>query len=246
MKTMYGLEYKMNRSNWTALLVLILAIPIQLQVGGRAVAATTNVSFGDFSFSPRTVTINVGDTVVWTNTGGSHTVTGDGSDPFCGSGFIPTSCSHTFNTAGTFTYRCIPHATSFNMRGTVIVQAVANTPPSVTITNPINGAVFAAPANVTVQANASDADGTVASVQLLVNATTAGTDTTAPYSIVATNLAAGSYALRAVAVDNGGLSRTSAVVNISVVTPVSAALSPPLISNGLFQFNFTADAGLRY
>ena len=245
MKTMYGLEYKMNRPNWTALLALILAIPIQFHAGGRAFAATVNVSFGNTFFNPKTVTINVGDTVVWTNTGGSHTVTGHGSDLFCGSGFVPTSCSHTFNTAGTFPYHCIPHQLS-GMTGTVIVQAVANSPPSVTITNPINGAVFAAPANVTVQANASDADGTVASVQLLVNATTAGTDTTAPYSIVATNLAAGSYALRAVAVDNGGLSRTSAVVNISVVTPVSAALSPPLIANGLFQFNFTADAGLRY
>jgi hypothetical protein len=35
-------------------------------------------------------------------------------------------------------------------------------------------------------------------------------------------------------------------VNISVVTPVSVALSPPLISNGLLQFNYTASAGLRY
>src|SRR5437667_1076986 len=246
MKMMYGLQFKMKPHNWTVLFALILAIPIQLLVGGRASAATTNVSFGNFSFSPKTVTINVGDTVVWSNTGGSHTVTGDGSDPFCGSGFIPTSCSHTFNTAGTFPYHCIPHQFSFNMVGTVIVQAAANTPPSVTITNPVNGAVFAAPANVTVQAKASDADGNVASVQLLVNATTAGTDPTAPYSIVASNLAAGSYALRAVAMDNGGMSSTSSVVNISVVTPVSVALSPPLITNGMFQFNFTANAGLRY
>ena len=46
--------------------------------------------------------------------------------------------------------------------------------------------------------------------------------------------------------DNGGLSSTSAVVNISVATPVSVTLSPPLITNGLFQFNYAADAGLRY
>ena len=132
------------------------------------------------------------------------------------------------------------------MVGTVIVQAVANTAPSVTITNPVNGAVFAAPANVTVQANALDADGSVASVQLFANATLVGADAAVPYSIVASNLAAGSYALRAVAMDNGGLSSTSAIVNISVVTPVSVTLSPPVITNGLFQFNYTANAGFGY
>ena len=132
------------------------------------------------------------------------------------------------------------------MVGTVIVQASANTAPSVTITNPLNGAVFAAPANITVQADASDADSSVTNVQFFANITLVGADATAPYSTVASNLAAGSYALKAVAVNNSGLSSTSAVVNISVVTPASVTLSPPLISNGLFQFNYTADAGLRY
>src|SRR5205823_13114279 len=162
----------------------------QIQFGGPAFAATTNVSFGNnLVFSPKNVTINVGDTVVWSNTGGSHTVTGDGSDPFCGSGFIPTSCSHTFNKAGTFPYHCIPHQFSFNMVGTVIVQASANTAPSVTITNPVNGAVFAAPANVTIHATAADTDGSVTNIQFFANTSLVGADTTAPYRIVASNLA---------------------------------------------------------
>src|SRR5439155_20451436 len=95
--------------------------------------------------------------------------------------------------------------------------------------------------------NATDTDGSVTSVQLFANPTLlVGTVTTAPYNIIASNLAAGPYALRAIATDNGGLSSTPAVVNISVVTPVSVTLSPPLITNGLFQFNYAADAGLRY
>ena len=244
MKVIYEKKYKMNQPIWTASLTLLFAIAIQIQFGGPAFAATTNVSFGNnLVFSPKNVTINVGDTVVWSNTGGSHTVTGDGSDPFCGRVFVPTSCSHTFSTAGTFSYHCIPHQSS-GMVGTVIVQA--NTPPSVTITNPLSGAVFAAPANVTIQANASDTDGTVMNVQFFADTTLVGTGTAAPYSVIASNLVVGNYSIKAVAMDNGGLSSTSAIVNISVVTPVSVALSPPLITNGLFQFNYSANAGLRY
>src|SRR6266513_2662349 len=219
---------------------LAFVIAMQFVLGERVIAATTNVSFGNFSFSPKSVTIKVGDTVVWTNAGGSHTVTGDGSDPFCGNNAIPTSCSHTFNTAGTFPYHCIPHQ-SIGMTGTVIVQAVSGTPPSVTITNPANGAVFAAPANVTIQASASDTDGNVTNVQFFANANLLGAATTNPFSIVASN-----HALRALAADNSGLTSTSSVVNISVVAPAAVTLSSPVVSNGQFQFTYSADAGLRY
>src|SRR5437773_1591152 len=47
-------------------------------------AITTNVTYGSFFFVPRVVSINAGDTVVWTNGFGSHTVLGTGSDPICG------------------------------------------------------------------------------------------------------------------------------------------------------------------
>src|SRR5439155_9146378 len=191
-------------------------------------AATHTVTFGSFFFNPNSLTINAGDTVVWT--GSAHTVTGTGSDPICGNATVSGSCSRTFTTPGTYPYICIldSHA-ALGMTGTVIVQTSANTPPSVTITNPVNGAVFAAPANVTIQATATDTDGSVTNIQFFANTSLVGADITAPYGIVASNLAAGSYALKAVAVDNGGLSSTPAVVNISVVTPVSVTLSPPLI-----------------
>jgi len=228
------------------LLALVFAVAIQISFASRSLAATKSVSAFSFGFSPPSVTINVGDSVTWTGLGFSHNVQTD-TDPFCGG--VPVAggtCTIQFNQAGTFNYYCAPHRFSQNMVGTVIVQAAANTAPSVTITNPVNGAVFAAQANVTVQATASDTDGNVTIVQLFANGTLVAADTAAPYSIVASNLAVGSYALRAVAMDNGGMSSTSSVVNISVVTPVSVALSPPLITNGMFQFNFTANAGLRY
>jgi len=227
------------------LLVLLFAIAMQFDLGGRAFAASTNVVASGLSFSPRSVTINVGDSVTWTGLEpGFHNVQ-TATDPFCGAPSTTLStCTHTFNQSGTFNYFCVTHQPG--MSGTVIVQAAANAPPSVTITNPVSGAVFVEPATVTIQANASDTDGSVTNVQFFANTTLIGADSAAPYSIVANNLAAGSYALKAVAVDNGGLSSTSAVVNISVVAPVSITLSPPLITNGLFQFNYTANAGARY
>ncbi|HYT60969.1 MAG TPA: Ig-like domain-containing protein [Haliangiales bacterium] len=227
-----------NGSAWFAALLVATSY---------ARAATNFVAFGGASltFRPSSLTINVGDTVVWTNAGGIHTVTGDGADPICGDGTVATSCSHTFNSAGTFGYHCIPHV-GFGMVGSVTVQALANIAPSVTITNPVSGAVFAAPADVTLLASASDTDGNVTNVQFFANSTAVGSAAASPFSVVAGNLAAGNYALTAVATDNGGLSATSSPVNISVVTPMDVMLSLPSITNGEFQFTYAANAGLRY
>jgi plastocyanin len=71
-------------------------------------AAATTVSIADFSFSPKSVTISPSDTVTWRNNGDEvHTATGDGFD----TGNISSggSASHTFQSAGTFSYLCKPH-----------------------------------------------------------------------------------------------------------------------------------------
>lgn len=229
---------------------VLFAICLAVVANENARAATHTVTFGFFFFNPNNLTVNVGDTVVWQSApgGGSHTVTGTGSDAICGSGTL-VSCSHTFNTPGSFPYECIlpGHATA-GMTGVVTVESAAtNIPPSVTITNPVNGAVFAAPANVTLQPNASDTDGSVTNVEFFANSTSVGSAAANPFSLVASNLAAGNYALTAVATDNGGLSATSSPpVNISVVAPIDVMVSLPSITNGEFQFTYTANAGLRY
>jgi hypothetical protein len=86
--------------------------------------------------------------------------------------------------------------------------AVGNTPPSVTITNPASGAIFIAPANVTIQASASDSDGTVTNVQFFDGAASLSNVTSSPYQIVV-GLAVGSHTLSAVATDNLGATTTS-------------------------------------
>ncbi|HYM85795.1 MAG TPA: Ig-like domain-containing protein, partial [Pseudoxanthomonas sp.] len=83
-----------------------------------------------------------------------------------------------------------------------------NTPPTVALTAPANGATFNAGANITVSANAADANGTVTQVQFFRGTSSLGVDTSSPYSVTWTNAAAGSYAIKAVATDNGGASTT--------------------------------------
>src|SRR6185503_17671505 len=91
-----------------------------------------------------------------------------------------------------------------------------NNPPTVSITSPANGASFTAPANITINATASDSDGTVTKVDFYQGTTLLGTDTTSPYSFAWNNVAVGSYALKAVATDNLKGTATSAVVNVTV------------------------------
>jgi glucose/arabinose dehydrogenase len=94
-----------------------------------------------------------------------------------------------------------------------------NSPPTVSITAPASGATFTAPANITITASAGDSDGTVTRVDFFQGTTLLGSDSTAPYTFSWNNVAAGSYALTAQAVDNSLAVTTSSVVNITVNGP---------------------------
>ncbi len=119
--------------------------------------------------------------------------------------------------AGTWEAVTAPGTTIFdNFRLEANGGPPVNNPPSVNITSPANGASFTSPANVTINADAGDTDGTIARVEFYQGTTLLGTDTSAPYSFVWNNVAAGSYALTARAFDNAGASSTSATVNITV------------------------------
>jgi LPXTG-motif cell wall-anchored protein len=86
-------------------------------------AASTGVTISDFQFAPGTVTVNVGDTVTWTNNGPTpHSATSSSGVFDTGIMDAGQSGSHTFTEAGTFAYICTPHP---NMHGTVVVQAAA-------------------------------------------------------------------------------------------------------------------------
>jgi plastocyanin len=221
---------------------LFLAVPIS------GFGATVGVSVINFAFVPATTNINVGDTVLWTWPSGSnnHNVTSTSAPqawPASATMSGPATFSNTFTTNGTFPYECTIHL----FTGQIIVKAPA-LPPSVSITNPAPGAVFSEPANVTIQATASDPNsgGAVTNVQFLAGATVLSNETAAPFAATATGLAAGGYTFSAVAKDKAGLSATNSV-SISVVTPVPVVLAAPApLSATSFQFNYSANVGLRY
>ncbi|HEV2455767.1 MAG TPA: Ig-like domain-containing protein [Verrucomicrobiae bacterium] len=124
--------------------------------------------------------------------------------------------------------------------------ALAAPTPTVTITNPLNNAVFAAPATEKIVASATVSSGSVTNVQFFTNNVLLGGITTPPFTLTANNLAAGNYALTATATA-AGISATSSVVKISVVTPLTVSLSNVLtFSNTNFEFEYPANVGLSY
>jgi hypothetical protein len=115
--------------------------------------------------------------------------------------------------------------------------------PTVSITNPVSGAVFAAPASLKLQASVGG--GMVTNVEFFANAASLGSVTTAPFNLASSPLAAGPYSLDAVATASG-ISTTSAVVNVTVINPSVVNLSGAGVNSGQFSFNYNADIGLSY
>jgi plastocyanin len=79
--------------------------------GSTQVVLITTNSNGSFGFSPATLTIRVGTTVIWKNRSSvPHTITSDDGTTF-DSGTIPVGGTfrHTFTLAGTFPYHCNYH-----------------------------------------------------------------------------------------------------------------------------------------
>ena len=96
-----------------------------------------------------------------------------------------------------------------------------NYAPSVAITDPVDGANFLPGSDITISVDAQDSDGTLAVVEFFENGSNKiGVDSTAPYSYTWSNVAEGTYALTAKAIDNEGGSRVSLSSNITVQVPV--------------------------
>lgn len=163
-----------------------------------------------------------------------------------------TAAPYAFNwtnvAAGTYllSARATDNANASTTSAAVSVTVnAANQPPTVSLESPANGATFTAPANVNLAANAADPDGTVQFVEFEVNGTVANRDTTAPFAFVLTNLAVGTYNVRAIATDNGtptALTASSATVTFTVTAPNQAPTTS--ITAPANNATFTAPAAI--
>lgn len=104
--------------------LMILTFSISAQ------ATTHHVAVASFSFTPQDITVSQGDTVIWTNSSGTHNVH-ETSTPavfFSGSA-APAPWTFTWvvgnATPRVYHYQCDPHA-SMGMTGTVTVASVTS------------------------------------------------------------------------------------------------------------------------
>jgi pectate lyase len=133
--------------------------------------------------------------------------------------------SYTWTNVAAGTYSITAKATD-NSNGvttstavSVVVKAVVNGNqlPSVTITSPTNNQQYtSAPASITINANATDSDGTISKVEFYNGTTLLNSDNSSPYSYTWTNVAVGNYELTAKAYDNSNAVTTSSIVVVKV------------------------------
>ncbi|MFM2284648.1 MAG: hypothetical protein RLZZ543_145 [Bacteroidota bacterium] len=100
----------------------------------------------------------------------------------------------------------------------VSIVVVNNIPPTVSLTSPSVGALYTAPAVVTVSANAADSDGSVAQVEFFVNGVSIGVDNASPYTVDWTS-EIGNAVIIARATDNRSAVTASSSITLSIADP---------------------------
>lgn len=113
---------------------------------------------------------------------------------------------------------------------------LTNTPPQVSISSPANHTTYSAPANVTINANATD-DGSISKVEFFQGSVKLGEDSSSPYSFDWNNIVAGTYSITAKAIDNSGLTTTSAAITITVNATTLTALPLDFINTSSYTDN---------
>lgn len=129
------------------------------------------------------------------------------------------------STAGTktLTARATDNAGAQTTSSPVTIVVGNNAAPTVSITAPSGGVVVNHPAALTIDANAADSDGSVASVEFFVDGVSVGVDNTAPYSVnwntVLPVVSGSNTCITARATDNLGATTVSSSVCITIIDP---------------------------
>jgi hypothetical protein len=205
---MEGRENSMKKTSilsGTVLLMLLIA-------SGPLRASEVTVGVSLFDLTPNTVNIKIGDIVYW--------VDADGLDDYYvsgGWGTVAVPCGIRFWSAGSYQYYAA-WLYGGTWHGTINVSSV-DAPPFVAITSPTNGAVFAAPATLAFEADATDPDpNDIWDVEFWVGDTLVDALFYPPFTTTLNDLPAGTYTLKAIAWDYSDVSYTNSIV-ITVNNP---------------------------
>ena len=123
------------RSIGAMAIATLMAIFALLPVAGAAprAAETKTVNMKDFKFDPQTITLNVGDSIIWENGDTvEHTATADDGSFNTDDVEAGEDKTIVFNNAGTFAYYCKYHGGpgGKGMSGTITVQAAGQPQPT--------------------------------------------------------------------------------------------------------------------
>ena len=160
MKNKYISKNIINRlSKSTAKIKSVLFLFLGMAISANLNAQTShNINtVGSTSFSPSNLTINVGDTVNFNNTGGSHNINGtQATFPNNPEGFgnsiapAPWSYQWIFTMPGTYDYQCDPHIPAMSA---IITVVNSDCPPSFSYTTIDATDVFTSDGEIIVTVN---------------------------------------------------------------------------------------------
>ena len=159
----------------------------------------------------------------------------------------PYTTTLTSVTPGVYTFEAIAtdsNGTRFiSPRVSATVANHVNNPPSVSISEPLDGSSieYFDGRTITLSADASDSDGNIAKIEFFLNGSSVGVDTTAPYS-VNWDAQVGSHMLTAVATDNTNMTAVSAATELNV-TPLGDG-DLIVLQEGLGGYSGTTDTYL--
>ena len=148
-------------------------------------------------------------------------------------------------TQGFYTFEAIATDSNGNSfispRVSATVADHVNNPPLVSISAPSAGSiVYVDGRTISIGADASDSDGTIAQVEFFLNGSTLGAVTAPPYSMQWA-VQEGSHLVTAAATDNTGITSFSDAVAVSVATPENVVI----LQEGLGGYSGTTDTSLE-
>ena len=109
----------------------------------------------------------------------------------------------------------------------IITVRPPNIPPVVSLVSSTGSTVPVAPAEITLLASATDADGIVQRVTFLRDGVSVGEDIQAPFSLTLSGLAPGTYQFSARATDDRGATTASSPVQVTVNQAPTVVLTQP-------------------